>query len=97
MRRAWATLDATPDPHSNLRVVDAGTAGPPPSGATRSRAPRTDEPGWSVVDTNGDLRGQAHDRAGAVRLMSRLALKAHGELPLRVTDPQGQPTGDRLA
>jgi hypothetical protein len=52
---------------------------------------------WLVVDGAGGQQGRTGSRAEAVRLMSRIAMRAPGILPLTVVDHRGRPTGDRLA
>ena len=77
-----------PEPPSNVRIVGAPAA---------RAARRAEPPDWVVVDANGCRQGGSGSRGGAVRLMSRLASRAHEVLPLQVVDPNGHLTGDRLA
>ncbi len=81
------------EPGSNVRIV------PVPALVPRCETDAEEaEPGWAVVHGDGHRQGQLlHSRGEAVRLMSRLALCERSVLPLRVVDPRGHPTGDRLA
>ncbi len=81
------------EPGSNVRIV------PVPALVPRCETDvEPAEPGWAVVHGDGHRQRQLlHSRGEAVRLMSRLALCEHSVLPLRVVDPLGHPTGDRLA
>ncbi len=81
-------LAQLPEPPSNVRIVGAPAA---------RAARRAEPPDWVVVDANGCRQGGSGSRGGAVRLMSRLASRAHEVLPLQVVDPYGHLTGDRLA
>jgi hypothetical protein len=79
---------AVVEPPSHVRLIAA------PDAVLAGRSEARD---WLVVDSKGRRQGGSGSRGGAVRLMSRLALRAQGELPLTVVDPGGHPTGDRLA
>jgi hypothetical protein len=81
-------LAQLPEPPSHVRIVGAPAA---------LAAGRAESPDWVVVDANGCQQGGSGSRGGAVRLMSRLASRAHEALPLQVVDPYGHLTGDRLA
>jgi len=65
------------------------------AGGAGERAPALDE-GWQVVDHIGRRHGQVPSRRQAIQEMSRLALCDDVSLPLRILDPSGRPTGDRL-
>jgi hypothetical protein len=93
MRRIVEGLPSTADPPSNVHVLETfepfepgGESPPTPSGVR-----------WTVVDVRGNPRGQVATRSEAVRLMSTLAGRMPGALPLRVMDREGHETGDRLA
>jgi hypothetical protein len=80
------------EPHSNLCLVDDWVAI-----ANRAEAAEATSERWAVLDGAGQKQGGTRSRAEAVRLMSRLALREHSVLPLRVVDREGRPTGDQLA
>ena len=85
--------DGVGEPGSNVRIVPV-----PPLVPRCETDAEAAEPGWAVVHGDGHRQGQLlHSRGEAVRLMSRLALCERSVLPLRVVDPRGHPTGDRLA
>jgi hypothetical protein len=80
------------EPQPHVRILDLGSSALHEVGG-RTAAPRD----WLVVDGAGARAGETPSRGEAVRLMSRLALRSRSVLPLTVVDPDGHPTGDRLA
>jgi hypothetical protein len=93
MRRCGPHLEEpTTEPQSNIRIVTA-----PAEDIVQLVPTRATDSGWLVVDGTGSQQGQTGTRSEAVRLMSRLAMRARSTLPLTVVDWHGRPTGDRLA
>ena len=84
--------EPTTEPQSHIRIVTA-----PAVDAVLLVPTQPTDLDWLVVDGTGSQQGQTGSRAEAVRLMSRLALRARSTLPLTVVDCQGRPSGDRLA
>ena len=95
MKRTHEPAVPAPEPPSNLRVLESFE----PQHRPVPPAPPTPVPSvqWTVVDANGSPQGRLATRGEAVRLMSTLAGRMPGALPLRVMDREGHETGDRLA
>jgi hypothetical protein len=106
MKRSTHVTALTAEPATNLRVlVGFEPRAQTPSVTARAETPKASTPKadgpsrepWTVVDVTGSAQGHTRTRAEAVRLMSTLAPRMPGTLPLQVTDGEGHLTGDRLA
>lgn len=75
--------------------VEIVTLSQQPDGGLRSRSSAKRGSGWGIADARGELLAEGlASRSQAIRLLGEYA-EGH-DLPLRVVDGRGRPTGDRL-
>jgi hypothetical protein len=90
-RFSWSASPA-PAASSNVVVLE-GVRDASPSRPVRHP---DDAATWTIRSDDGATHGRMTTRSEAVRAMSVLAMRGV-PLPMLVLDPQGRPTGDRLA